>query len=211
MTLTISFFMIANYWNISGLFAFLVNNDLNMMLTAASVFFLIAPLMLYKVAASHLFLFDFKFFGMYGMKPNHQSDKMSILNVSSLLSFFTLPLVNSFYIIALNNDQFAQTTYATSLEFLSYPKINDRSITLYINFIMIPLAIFLGIITSQKASEFTGLAKYSEALTIPTSVLEEYEKKLQAEKEKNINRIVYYYHILNINEQKEDLDNLLLG
>lgn len=203
--------MIANFWNISGLFAFLVDNELNPMVTAVSVFFLIAPLMLYKVAASYLFLFDFKFFGMYGIKWNHQSDKMSILNVSTLFSFFTLPLVNSFYIIALNNDQMAQTTYASSLKFLSYPKISDHSVTLYINFIMIPLAIFLGIITSQRASEFTGLAKYNEARSIPENLLLDYEKKLQAEKEQYINRIVYYYHVLNINEQKDDLDNLLLN
>lgn len=202
--------MIANYWNISGLFAFLLNNNLNTIAVTASVILLIAPLMLYKIAAAYLILFDFKFFGMYGIKMGHQSDKLSIFNVSTLFSYFTLPLVNSFYIIALDNDQIAQTTYGNSLQFLSYPAIKEHSITLYINFIMIPLAILLGVITSQKASEYTGLAKYSQTRSIPESTLQNYEAKLQAEKEQYINRIVYYYHVLSINERKDDLDNILL-
>jgi hypothetical protein len=211
MSLTISLFMIANFWNISGLFAFLVMNELHPVVITASVFFLIAPLMLYKVAASYLVLFDFNFFRMYGIKLNNQSDKMSILNVSTLFSYFTLPMVNSFYIIALNNDQIAQTTFANSLKSLSYPVINGHSITLYINFIMIPLAIVLAILTSQKVCELTGLAKYMGARSMNKSVLAEYKMKLQTDKEKYINRIVYYYHILSVNERKSDLDDHLFN
>jgi hypothetical protein len=205
LSLLIMFFMIANFWNVLGLFSFLLEYDLNFILTSLCVLFLIAPLMIYKITASYFILFDFKFFGLYGVKSNQQSDKMSILNVSTILSWFTLPLVNSFYTISLSSDQIDNTTYSQSLELLSFPKINDKSITLYINFAMIPLTILIIMISSKRISKKVGLEKYKMHSSIPKQMLINFAEKMNTEKETNIDKLSNYFRSSRL-EHKEDLD-----
>jgi hypothetical protein len=197
--------MVANFWDIWGLFGYLFQTDLNFFLSGMIIFCLLTPFMIYKIASTYIILFDFKFFGLYGVKANNQSDEMSILNVSSLFSLFTLPIVNSFYIISLDSNQLAKTTYSTSLKFLSYPMVGNKSIIFYINLAIIVIIVVIAIVTSKKGVERLGLAKYSEQGSVTNEELAVYKAKITLQKKKYIEKIIYYYHVISINQQPNDV------
>jgi hypothetical protein len=98
------------------------------------------------IMAVYQVLFDFSLLGSYGVKLNHQTDKLSLVNTISLLSLFTLPICNTLYNVALDEKLQAKTQFSVALQGLLYPVVFDKHmLTEFINFIL-PFLIFVQVV-----------------------------------------------------------------